>query len=267
MHKKITALLCCILAAGWFAFQGASSGVALIQNADRTGAPGSSANCSQCHSGGNFNATLGHIIRDTATGQQVTSVNGGQTYVVIWKFKHFGATRFGFQGTCRTSGNANAGTFATPAPNTAVRTVAGKNVVEHIASSPVDSFGTLWTAPTNEDTVFFYGSGNAANGNGGTSGDQYAALVSPSMVLVSQPVGEEEVSQKAVNIYPTPASHTLFVEGVFNTQYTIYDLSGRSWMNGAVTPNGIDVGILPVGAYLIKLEGDHNDVKKFIVAR
>lgn len=267
MNKKYTVLLFASLIAGWFIFQGASGGVALVQNADRTNAPGSSFPCGGCHSGGNFSASLAFDIRDTSTYTQVTSMNAGQTYSIRWWIKHQGASRFGFQGTVRTSGNADIGTWSNPASNTAIRTVSGHTVVEHNSASVVDSFVVLYTAPTNEDSIFFFGSGNACNGDGGTSGDQYATLANQNLVLVNLPVGVEEVSQEDFKVFPTPANDRIFVKGSYNAPYQIYDLSGKLWLQGSVTSAPIDVTMLPVGAYIISTQGETAQAEKVIISR
>ena len=49
------------------ALMSSSSGVAEIQNANRTGEPGTSMTCNQCHGGGSYGATTDIAVLDPNT--------------------------------------------------------------------------------------------------------------------------------------------------------------------------------------------------------
>lgn len=267
MKLKLLSFLFISATISFIIFQGASGGVGAIQNLDRTGAPGSSQPCSQCHSGGSFKTTLAFTIRDTSSLKPVTTVNGGQTYAVIWKVNHLGTpAAFGFQGTTRNTSNGNAGTWSTPSPNAQISTVGGKVLVEHKLASPADTFLFLWTAPTNFDTVMFYGSGNAVNGNSATTGDTYGGLISLNTILVNHPVGINEVTQH-INVYPTPADKFIAVEGLSaNARASLYNLQGEQvLMTKLVGDSKISTAGLPDGVYILHLADSQNQLQRKLV--
>jgi hypothetical protein len=143
---------------------------------DRTGSPLSSATCSQCHSGGSFNAAIGVQVLDGST--PVTSYTAGNTYTVVYTISG-SSPAFGFQGGVLTSTNAAGGTFSSPSSNAQLVTISGRSYFEHDGGpSSTGVFQASWTAPlANTGTVSFYGVGLAVNQNGGTSGDQTTAPV------------------------------------------------------------------------------------------
>jgi hypothetical protein len=152
-------------------------GVAESQNKDRTGAPGSSATCGSCHSGGNFGTTLAISLRDPLEGEQTfDTYTPGLTYRLRVQVNHSQSTPagFGMQATALLGDGNNAGTFAQPSSNVQLEDVTGRHLFEHNALSSNPVFEVLWTAPAaGSGPVTVYASGIAANGNGGTGGDQF----------------------------------------------------------------------------------------------
>ncbi|MDG1333377.1 MAG: T9SS type A sorting domain-containing protein [Crocinitomicaceae bacterium] len=148
---------------------------------DRTGSPLSSATCSQCHSGGSFNASVSVDVFDPIAGMSVSSYTAGNSYEVTYTVTG-NANAYGFQGTVLTQTNAAGGSFATPS-GAQVVTISGRPYLEHVSGSSLSGvFQTIWTAPAaGSGTVTFYGIGLGVNQNGGTSGDAVSAPFSSSL--------------------------------------------------------------------------------------
>lgn len=151
-----------------------SSGVAEILNQDRTGAPGSSTNCAQCHNSGPWIVTTQIAVMDMVTQEIVEAYEPGGTYQVTYTIESTGSpVEYGFQGTAVLDSDAsNAGSFSEPSSNTQLEDVNGRHIIEQNAPSPSNAFSVIWQAPASgAGSVSFYGVGVAVNGNGSTSGD------------------------------------------------------------------------------------------------
>ena len=167
------------------ALMSSSSGVAEIQNANRTGEPGTSATCNQCHGGGNFGASTTISVLDPNSGQAVTEYLPGGQYVLEVAIGGT-SSRFGMQATAVDAAGGNAGTFANPSSNTQLEDVSGRHIFEHNAASASNTFSVDWTAPATGGDVTIYASGLAAGGSTSAGGDQYAgaSLVIPEAQIV-----------------------------------------------------------------------------------
>ena len=169
---RISLLAVAGISALWIA---ASGGVAAEQNKDRTGAPGSSAVCTNCHNGGTVAASAAFEVLDMATELQATSYLPGQEYILRMVIN--GGTSnhsYGAQGTAVLDNGENAGAFSNPAGNTQLEDVGGRHIFEHNNPSAANAFEVTWTAPeSGSGPAHFYMSGLVVNGNNATSGDAY----------------------------------------------------------------------------------------------
>lgn len=205
----------------------AGDGVAESQNKDRTGAPGSSATCGSCHSGGNFGTSLSISLLDPLEGLQTfEDYTPGLTYRLRVQMNYTQSTpaRFGMQATAVTGDGNNAGTFSQPSGNTQLESVGGRHIFEHNAPSSDAVFEVLWTAPAaGSGPVTVYASGIAANGNGGTGGDQYGGGSATFGEAAVNHVGQT-TTDAAWRIVPRGSGWWLTgPEG----SVAIYDLQGR----------------------------------------
>ncbi|HMM12610.1 MAG TPA: T9SS type A sorting domain-containing protein [Bacteroidales bacterium] len=138
----------------------------------RTGSPGDgNQTCTSCHSGTAINQA-GWISTNIPSG----GYTPGNTYQITLNSTHAGAARFGFELTAETSTGQKTGTFAITESNR-TKLVNQSKAVTHTtngttASGGVTSWTMNWTAPPQAaGNITFYAAVNAANGNGGTSGD------------------------------------------------------------------------------------------------
>jgi hypothetical protein len=162
-----------------------------------TNAP-SESNCTSCHSGSLI--TSGNALNNFTLTHNFTG--GGyipdSTYNITVTYSESGISRFGFQITALTSDSDDpAGDFASGGSRTRrlTRNYSGKTrvYIEHTSTgSSTTSTNTAtwnfdWTAPnSNVGDVTFYAVVNAANNNGGNSGDKIYAKTftfSPSTLL------------------------------------------------------------------------------------
>ena len=68
-------------------------------------------------------------------------------------------------------------------------------------------------------------------------------------------------------IYPNPASQVLFVKGIDQPTFAIYDSQGALVLNGIVVDGRINISTLPSGIYLIELyatNGESLMITKFV---
>ena len=159
-----------------------------------TNAPGEQ-ECTACH-GGSLNPTPSNLANLTLT---IPFTGNGylpdSTYSVNLKYLQNGINRFGFQITALAkSNNQPVGTFTAGTGSSKLTgTVLGKTreYLTHNggagSSAGKGEWNFTWKAPsTNVDTIVFYVVINAANSDGGTSGDQIYAKtfdVAPSTLL------------------------------------------------------------------------------------
>jgi hypothetical protein len=162
--------------------------------AGRTGAPGE-LNCTNCH-GGSANSGGGRL---SITGLPA-SYTPGTKYSVTVTVAQNGRQRWGFQITSLTDDGSFAGSFTLTSPSQTQQTstsVSGKQrtYVQHTSAGTQRgtpnqaSFTFDWTAPaSNVGAITFYSSGNAANGDGTSSGDSiYTTNVKVNAPAAAQP--------------------------------------------------------------------------------
>jgi hypothetical protein len=145
-----------------------------------TGATGE-ANCTACHSDFAVNSGTGNV---TITGVPANYVPGRQ-YQLTVRTSQAAATIYGFQMTAIDSLGRRAGTFVLPAGTPSRLQLdegfVGNNFrqyIEHTVDGVVpqqfdfNQWTFTWTAPaTRVGKITFFAAGNAANSDGGTSGD------------------------------------------------------------------------------------------------
>ena len=138
---------------------------------ERTGAP-NEANCamSGCHAGNELNATGGSLMLTIPETYMPNEV-----YTIIVDLARAGQSRWGFEMTALDADGAKAGTFElVDDANTQLSTTANdKQYVKHTTAGTAQAKWTIqWTAPDADiGSITFYAAGNAANDDGGATGD------------------------------------------------------------------------------------------------
>ncbi|MBL7713385.1 MAG: T9SS type A sorting domain-containing protein [Chitinophagaceae bacterium] len=274
--KKKFLLFCAALGIAYIGLTGYASGPAASPAAlNRTGAAGSTANCSTggCHSASSSSTTAVIEMADPASPSvKVTKYIPGKTYLMtIRGISTPAKPKFGFQVAATKSDNSNAGTLTATAASTGTHAISGINIIEHraaLAASPSAGNYTVnfnWTAPVaGSGTITFYGIINAVDGTGTTANDLPSngttAAFSEDLTSSVGTIG----TVMATNVYPNPCTDMLHIEARGNMRVSVSDLGGRQLIN-TTAQKDIDVSGLQPGSYIIRLDnGTEQQVSMFI---
>jgi len=145
----------------------------LAPPAEKTGAPNEST-CMDCHLGNDLNASDGSLM---LTVPETYIPN--EVYTVVVNLSHTGQSKWGFEMTALDADGARAGAFAADdAGNTGLTEANDKQYIHHTTAgtaagtNDAHSWEFEWTAPDADiGPITFYTAGNAANNDGGTTGD------------------------------------------------------------------------------------------------
>ena len=174
-RSKILSTLGILIAVGL----GAGSALAFSSGPPdgHTNAPGEG-NCTACHSTFPLNSGSGMLSVSGIDGSYVA----GESYDLVIELQDPDASRWGFEFTV-IDGNGDAiGSLASLDGNTQVSTAGGRDYAKHTTAGTQSgttgsaSWTVRWTAPAEgSGEASIYVAGNAANGNGGSSGDHIYA--------------------------------------------------------------------------------------------
>ena len=244
--------------------------------AGKTGAPGES-NCTACHSGSAQDGSNENTLTVMDGSNPVTAYLPGQTYTVMLTMNS-APTKKGFQSTALTGANNMAGDF-TGGSNTQINSANAREYANHTGasnSSSTTSWNWSWTAPAaNSGDVTFYVASNAANNNGGNSGD---------LIYLSQHViGEQSTSSVNELLVPTlntvsfiPENDEIYISlnAIIQDEihFSVVDLKGnvvynRSLGTSALGLNTYNVAIpsdINSGAFVVKLDVNNQQLTKLI---
>jgi hypothetical protein len=230
-----------------------------------TGAPGeSTCATSGCHSG-NLNTGPGSVTLINPPANYIP----GQIYPIQIQVDDATKSKFGFELVALNSSNNQAGTISlSNTVNTAVQTNNLKSYASHKNASLNNIWTFNWHAPANNiGAVRFFFSGNAANGDGNTTGDNiYTGTFTLNPLATT---GLKEEAAAAVKVFPNPAAASLNLELPNDANHlTVLDLSGREIFSRKETPvtSELDVSQYPNGTYFIKVDQERSSVlKRFVV--
>ncbi len=265
---QIFLLSCAILIGGFFL----SSGITRSSGSPggKTGSPGDGANCSQCHSS-SVKAKEGWITTDIPD----EGYQPGEEYTITLTASQAGIPRFGFELTAEDAAGAKTGTFDT-AGNNEIALVNQSKAVTHrstgiTASNGSKSWSFKWTAPSiGTGEVGFYAAINAANADGGTSGD----AIYTTNLKIDEKIDnsiESFLLEGWLKVYPNPAQDVIKVHmngmSVGEISYRLFNLQGQLLEEDFVDVNAsssvlsIPVRDLPIGNYVIHFNGNDLNLK------
>ena len=242
-----------------------SGGRAAVQNSGATGAPGeNTCGRSGCHSAGAFNP-MAEITIEDMDGNQVTEYFPGSTYKVTLTNEATGASRYGFQMTSLDPGNNRIGQWSNQSANAQISALTNRTYLEQNATSASNVISADWTVGATESgDVTFYAATNAVNGNGGTSGDGTA---STSITITQAVTSNKEIDHTYARLYPNPSHDRIQITSDISIEhYELYSVLGTRVVSNTVTNNEIDISLLEVGTYLVRLSNSKGEtiVKKII---
>jgi hypothetical protein len=259
MNSKYFLVTPFLLAVVYFLFVSSSGGTADSGNGNRTGSPGSSGTCANCHSGGSFGASISATVTDV-NNNTVTSYIPGATYFVEFQVSSTSGTpKYGFQSVMLTGTNANAGNFdSVLTTNTQITTLSTRKLPEHSAKSTTGNFKVRWIAPgSGTGTVTLYYIGNAVNDNGSTSGD--SPTTAQTLTLTEEPV----FTASATQVSPVSCS------GGNDGEASVSVINGTApytyqWSNGSssgpVTSTSNSISGLIAGTYYVTVTDGNTSV-------
>ena len=240
-----------------------------------TGSP-SEKLCNDCHSGNALNAPGGSITIEcpTLTNWQYVP---GTTYTINVTIAKSGISLFGIGFEALTSAGANAGTLTAGTGTKTLSATVGGNSRNNIVHTGTGNTGTgshtfsfTWKATaTNIGNVTFFCAGNAANKDGGETGD---FIYSKSQTVTPLVTGvKEEGLAKQIHIFPNPATDRIQISAIGNQSnalnVSILDMKG-ALVQEKQTVNStdfIELNNLKSGSYFLHVETDGKiTVKKFI---
>ena len=179
----------------------------------------------------------------------------GNTYTITLTATDVTSNKFGFELTAESMSNGKEGTFTitnssetalTPS-GTVTHTLAGTAGSNNSKSWSVD-----WTAPSSLPAdITFYAAVNAANDDGGNSGD---IIYTTNLQAKIAPVGISNSSQSELKLYPNPASSEIHFSSQVE-QVRIMDMNGKVLMSGSEIET-MDVNQLNAGVYFVQLESE-----------
>lgn len=220
--RKLTVLCVVAMAVVMVSNSGGPSG-------DNTGSPNDSGQnaCAQsgCHSSFGLNSGTGAV-----TSTAPSSYYPGASYSITVQVTQPSpsAVRYGFQGVFLNGSNAQAGTL-TAGTGTGINTAGIDNIRHNSVFNSTGSFTFTWNAPTTAQPVTFYYSGNAANGNGSTSGD-YVYTNSDAITALSVISFTRDSTDASCSNICDGEVGVLAVTGGAGSPYTYL------WSNGDTTP-------------------------------
>lgn len=228
-----------------------------------SGSPGdSSNNCTSCHSGGSFGASVA-IQTEVPNGGYALNTSYGIQVDVTGS----SANKHGFQITAeKVSDNSKVGTFAVS--GTGSKLVNGGTHVTHTSTGNTKSTWNFnWTSPTTDvGAVKFYVAALAADGTGSTGGDQTVTASTGNFNVLS--LAKE--NQLDFTVFPNPVSEYLNIQlptGTTNANISVFDMSGKLIRDNAISvgKTKVDVSDLSTGVYVLKLNSEGKlGTKQFI---
>ncbi len=218
----------------------------------RTGAPGETT-CGSCHSGGSYNGSMVFQLSDASGSDYLP----GETYIITFT-GNYSAPRYGFSITALDEGGNSAGDFTLiNENNTSLGTLAnGRQYVGQKNADATNEWTFSWTAPTADaGPITFYYVINAANGDGGRTGD-YVATGSTSIKPADVTRITDMDKAFTVSIFPNPVTTLVNIRSTNGTieEVLIFDMQGKLVRHALLDNNelSVDVSSLNSAVYLLQ---------------
>ncbi len=217
----------------------------------KTGSPTDGSTCVQCHSGTPQTAS-GWITTDIP----VEGYEASTTYTVTLTGTHAGVSKYGFELTAENAGGQKTGLF-TIVNATETELANGASAVTHTSGGTTPdgdsrTWTMEWTSPDqDEGTITFYAAVNAANGDGGNSGD---IVYTTSHAVDYSSLSINELAEKSRTIYPNPANDFIFVDMNKTGNVNVIDMTGKvvKRVEMKSTKERVDISDLEIGTYFIQ---------------
>jgi len=194
----------------------------------KTGSPGDEGNtCTQCH-GGTASLQEEWLVSNIPA----TGYVPGEIYTITATGTHTGVSRFGFETTAEDSNNDKTGTFIITNETENKLTNNNSSVTHKSAGTTPNgdsrSWSFDWTAPdAGTGEVTLYAAFNAANGDGGTSGDVIYKTTMSTSEDIGTFVASNPDNESLIRVFPNPFTNKLSI----NISGTDANVSGLKVFN------------------------------------
>ena len=263
--KRTTPLILSVALVGALSLMSHHNGVAEEQGKDRTGAPGSDANCEYCHQPG-ATVPVSSVAVIDANGVEISEYLPDTQYDVEFRVESDWAMGYGFQGTAVIAGGDNAGSFANPGTNVQLENIGGRHIVEHSDVHTSGIFSVKWTSPSaGTGDVAFYNAGLAVNGAYGNSGDAFHGTAKTITEVIDDSI--EESLASVVVTAPYVSNGIITWNAHKNGVVKVYNLNGKLVNSSNVQGlEKVRVKAPQNGIYIFTFEGDKLDLHSWKIA-
>lgn len=221
---------------------------------NRTGSPGSSGNCSSCHSGGSYKGYLNVGITETGGTTYLSSYTPGQVYD-MHVIAGGTSTRKGFQATLLTSSNMAAGTCGMAPSGTSIYTSGGKSIWGHNTPSSTGVWKGTWTAPVaGTGTVTMYSACVVSNADGSDSKDQ--VVLATSTMDENVPSNTKSIESTKISVIENPVRSIVQLNGVAKN-IILWNNQGQVAASANNTSE-LNVSHLSTGTYYLQTVSEKN---------
>ena len=234
-------------------------GLTLSSNAsgpggNRTGSPGSSGNCGECHYSGVESGTLKVGITEIGDTTFLSFYTPGKVYD-MHVISGGTSTKKGFQATILTSSNAAAGTMSAVPSGTSIDIAGGKSIWGHTTPSSTGVWKSTWTAPSaGLGTVTIYGAAVVSNADGSNSNDQ--VFTANAMIGEKVPSNTKSIEAAKLKVIENPTNTVVRLSGVAKNMI-IWNNQGQVAAS-ANNASELNVSHLPAGTYYLQTISENN---------
>jgi len=207
-----------------------------------------------CHSGTTFGANVMVALID-ADGNPVQQYTPGEDYTVNVNIGHTGTPAgYGFQiVSLRDSDDTGVNNFFDLPTMTQEVMSMSRQYIEQSDRLESDEISIKWTAPENgTGDITFYASGNAVNGNGGSSGDSGDTTRITITENIMSSILTTDRDESSVVVYPNPTSDFLYIND--NESYkSLQLLDEKGAVIRQVKSTTVDLRELSSGLYYLRV--------------
>jgi len=227
---------------------------------NRTGSPGSSGNCSGCHSNAQVSGTVDIVVKDL-NGNAVTSYMPNTKYNITVTASG-NSSKYGFQFTAMNSSNQKTGTYGTAPTKTSVYNAGQAQIWGHTSpatTSQSASWTIEWTSPAaGAGDINMYTASVISNGNNSDNGDFVATK---NTKLTESPTNSsDKIAANEFKVYFDQTNSVIKANQNLN-RVLVWDFSGKLVKSIELNSNECSLNEMPEGAYILNVWGVNSQNK------
>jgi hypothetical protein len=217
---------------------------------NRTGSPGSSGNCSGCHSNAQVSGSVDILVKDL-NGNVVTSYIPNTKYNITVNSSG-NSSKYGFQFTAMNSNNQKVGTYGSAPSKTSVYNSGQAQIWGHTspATTSQSAIWTIeWTSPAaGSGDITMYTASVISNGNNSESGDFVATK---NMKLTESPTNNTvKISMNDFHVY-FDQNNSVITANQELKRVLVWDYSGKLVKSSEEKKSNCSLNDLKPGIYIV----------------